>query len=82
MPFKDIKRRNEYFRDYMRRRRAQPAGDQEEAGLLNPALPALDRNRPYTEHPRPFPLTCLAEQDGRLFDLATGAQEGSQGRTD
>jgi hypothetical protein len=79
MPFKDQDRRNEYFRAYMRRRRAQPAGDQEETNPLNPAL---DRNRPYTEHPRPFPLTCLAEQDGRLFDLATGAQEGSQGGTD
>lgn len=73
MPFKDHDRRNEYFRDYMRRRRAQPAGDQEEASLLNPEhLPVLDRNRPFTEHPRPYPLSCLAKQDGMLFDTATG----------
>lgn len=70
MPFKDHKRRNEYFRHYMQRRRAQPAGTHEAVSLLNP--PSLDRTRPFKEHPRPYPLSCLAEQDGRLYDLATG----------
>jgi len=72
MPFKDQARRNEYFRAYMRRRRAKPEADQAEPETLNPGLLVLDRDRPFTEHPRPFPLSCLAEQDGRLFDLATG----------
>jgi len=72
MPFKDQDRRNEYFRDYMRRRRAQPEADQAEPEALNPGLLVLDRDRPFTAHPRPFPYSCLAEQDGRLFDVATG----------
>lgn len=69
MPFKDHSRRNEYFRADMRTRRAQPEADQEEKRLLNPVL---DRTRPYTTRPRPFPFSGLAEQDGRLYDLAIG----------
>ena len=75
MPFKDQDRRNEYFRDYMRRRRAKREADQAEPETLNPAFPALDRTRPFTEIPQPFPLSALAEQDGRLYDLATGRVE-------
>lgn len=72
MPFKDQDRRKKYFRDYMRRRRGKPEADQAEPEALNPGLLVLDRDRPFIEHPRLFPLSALAEQDGRLFDLATG----------
>jgi hypothetical protein len=65
MPFKDHKRRNEYFRHYMQRRRARLA----EVSELNPGL---NTTQPFMEIPRPFPLSALAEQNGKLYDLATG----------
>jgi hypothetical protein len=80
MPFKDRNQRNLYFKEYMRQRRqGQPRADQDQDDALPPPHdgtslnpPSLDRSKPWTEIPRPYPHSVLAEQDGRVFDLLTG----------
>jgi hypothetical protein len=80
MPIREQEKRRAYFKDYMARRRAQgqtkPQGSVDGDGVKPATPPLLNRDLPFREIPRPFPYSALVEQDGKMFDRATGFYVG------